>query len=75
MHPRNRRRAAETMRLLTELHMPAHIEDAGGDTPLEAILRAASLGSWTSYYVAMLRGVDPLPIDVLDVFKGRMSQD
>jgi len=75
VHPRNRRRAAETIRLLTELNMRAYLVDAGGDTPLEAILRAASLGSWTSYYVAMLQGVDPLPIEVLEVFKERMAQD
>ena len=75
VHARVRRRASETLRMLTDYRTSAEIVNAGGDTPLEAIVRAASLGSWTSYYLAMLRGVDPWPVSVLDEFKQRMARD
>ncbi|MFA7249137.1 MAG: bifunctional phosphoglucose/phosphomannose isomerase [Dehalococcoidia bacterium] len=74
VHPRDRRRVTETERLMTESGARVHVLDAGGDTPLEAIVRATSLASWTSYYMAMLQGIDPLPIEVLETLKSRMSE-
>ncbi len=73
VHARNRRRVDETIRMMGEHGMDARVVDAGGDTPLEAIVRAASLASWTSYYLALLNGVDPTPVSVLDTFKTRMG--
>jgi glucose/mannose-6-phosphate isomerase len=74
-HPRNRRRAAETLQMLLDVHARAQIVDAGGETPLEAIVRACVFASWTSYYLALVQGVDPWPVEVIDLFKGRMAGD
>lgn len=74
IHPRNRRRVAETVRLLEEAGARPQVIDAGGETPLQAIVRANSFATWTSYYMAMLVGVDPLPVPAMDVLKQRMAQ-
>lgn len=44
---------------------------ARGKSRLARLLSLAYLGEWTSYYVAMLRGVDPWPIPLLDELKRR----
>ena len=72
VHPRNRRRVQETMRMMSEAGVSAQLIDTGGSTPLDAIMRATSLASWTSYYLAMLHDVDPTPVPTLDAFKARM---
>ena len=75
VHPRNRRRVHETVRMLAVAGVQAHLIDGGGETPFEAILRATSFASWTSFYQALLRGVDPTPTGTLDAFKERMARD
>ena len=74
-HPRNRLRAAESMRMLLDVHARAQIVDTGGDTPLDAIVRACAFASWTSYYLALVQGLDPWPVEVIDLFKERMAED
>ena len=54
--------------MMDELRAKALLVNAGGDTPLDAILRACTMGSWVSYYVALLQSVDPMPVEVLDIF-------
>lgn len=73
VHPRNRRRAAESLHLLHEANVAAQIIDVGGTGPLEAIVRATTFASWTSYYLALLQGADPMPVDAIDRLKDRMS--
>lgn len=52
----------------------AGVAEAGtlGGGRLARILSLAYLGQWVSYYVALLRGVDPWAIPVLDELKARM---
>jgi glucose/mannose-6-phosphate isomerase len=45
-----------------------------GKGRLARLLSTAYVGQWTSYYLALLRGVDPWPIPVLDELKRRMSR-
>ncbi len=75
VHPRNRRRVQETARMMTEAGAPPHLVCVDGATPFEAILHASTLGSWTSYYLAMLHGIDPTPVAALDTLKERMARD
>jgi hypothetical protein len=32
------------------------------------------LGQWTSYYLALLAGVDPWPVPTLDALKARLRE-
>lgn len=75
VHPRNRVRVRETAAVIAQAGGRVRVLDAGGGTPIEAILRACTLGSWVSYYLALLRGMDPLPVPTLDAFKRRMAAE
>lgn len=74
VHPRNRARIRLTADALRAAGRRVQVVDAGGTTPLEAILASCALGSWVSYYAALLAEVDPLPISALDAFKQSMSE-
>jgi glucose/mannose-6-phosphate isomerase len=46
-----------------------------GTTPLAVLLSLAYVGQWVSFYVAMLRGVDPWPVRLLDELKRRLARE
>lgn len=73
-HPRNRLRVRETARLLREAGSPVEVVELPGRTMLETIMLGCALGSWSSYYLALLRGADPYPIPVMDGLKARLSE-
>ncbi len=65
--------------LLRELIGPgaagvAEVSTRGGGY-LARLLSLAYLGQCTSYYLAIVRGVDPWSVPVLDALKGRMRTD
>jgi glucose/mannose-6-phosphate isomerase len=45
-----------------------------GASVLARILSALCVGDFTSVYLALLRGVDPTPVETIDVLKARMKQ-
>lgn len=73
-HERNRLRVRETARLLRDAGTPVEVVALPGRTMLETITLGCALGSWSSYYLALLRGVDPYPIPVMDGLKARLSE-
>jgi glucose/mannose-6-phosphate isomerase len=46
---------------------------ARGTTRLARLLSLVSVGQWVGYYLALLRGVDPWSVPLLDELKRRMS--
>lgn len=74
VHARNRLRIRETAGILRAMGTPVEVVELPGRTMLETIMLGCALGSWSSYYLAMLRGSDPYPIPVMDSLKGRMSE-
>ncbi len=75
VHPRNRIRVNQTAEMMLAAGRQVEVANAGGDTPIEAILAACALGSWTSYYLALMRGVDPAPMTVMDQLKRVMAEE
>ena len=73
VHARNRLRVELTARELDDAGVSHEVVELAGEHPLEALLRACSLGSWVSYYLALLNGVDPLLTPELDRFKEAMA--
>jgi hypothetical protein len=73
-HERNRLRIRETARLLRDAGTPVEVVELPGRTMLETIMVGCALGSWSSYYLALLRGADPYPIPVMDGLKARLSE-
>ena len=72
VHPRNRKRVQETARSMSEHGASPQVIEIDGASPLETILRAMSLATWTSYYLAMLHEVDPEPVPTIEAFKQRL---
>lgn len=49
--------------------------DSKGKSPLAKALYLIYLGDFASYYLAGLNGVDPTPIERIDIFKSMLSRD
>ena len=75
VHPRNRLRVTQTAEMMLAAGRSVQVANAGGETPIEAILAACTLGSWTSYYLGLLREVDPAPLTVMDRLKRILAQE
>jgi glucose/mannose-6-phosphate isomerase len=71
-HPRVARRADLTLRV-AGARVPAREVWARGHGRLGRLLSLVLIGDWTTYYAAILRGVDPYAVDTLDAFKRRMG--
>ena len=70
LHPQLRRRIELTSDVVGG---HGHVATSRGSTPLERVLSLVFLGDLVSVYMAILAGVDPTPVDVLERFKGELS--
>jgi glucose/mannose-6-phosphate isomerase len=52
-----------------------HVEEihATGYSPLARMFSLIALGDWTSYYIALLCGVDPSPVPVISLLKSKLA--
>jgi glucose/mannose-6-phosphate isomerase len=62
-----------TREILEEAGVTTHEARARGTSPLARALSLVQFGDWTSYYLAMLAGVDPTPIAKIDRLKRAMA--
>ncbi|MGI8593859.1 MAG: bifunctional phosphoglucose/phosphomannose isomerase [Solirubrobacteraceae bacterium] len=69
LHPRVRGRIELTRRLVDTEASSTHVVSSAGDTRTERIFGLVLLGDLVSLYVAVLRGVDPSPVPVIDQLK------
>ncbi len=72
VHERNAIRVGLTAEALRSAGVDHSQAVVGGDTPLDAVMQACTLGSWTSLYLAVLNGVDPAPTPTMDAMKVRL---
>ena len=67
-----------TMSRLFEERNITHVQtrkiDLSGDTRLGRVLGGISFGDWCSYHLAILRGVNPTPVDFIEDFKAEMAK-
>ena len=68
-HPRVRQRIELTARLIEPEAAGTVRLESRGATRLERVLSLVLLGDLVSIYLAVLRGVDPCPVDVIDRLK------
>lgn len=77
--PRGDERLHRRLELVAELvagHAGAvEVVETRGRSPLARCLWAAFLGDWTSYYLALARGVDPTPVAAIDRLKSRLRDE
>ena len=73
-HPRTRQRI-ELTRSLVEPHAAAAFTvESRGETPTERVLSLVLLGDLVSVYLAVLRGVDPTPVEVIERLKADLAE-
>jgi glucose/mannose-6-phosphate isomerase len=69
MHPRNRLRVEGTLAEMQASGVSAEAIDVNGETLLAQVLRGLVLGDWVSYYLGILNGVEPSPVEALGRLK------
>jgi len=73
LHPRERRRIALTREIIAPSAKETFVIEGEGETTLARIFSLVLLGDLVSVYRAVLGGVDPGPVPVLDELKTKMA--
>ncbi len=73
-HPSILIRYEITADLLNDAGVDHEVVEAKGESPLSQMMSAVLLGDYVSYYLALLNGVDPSPVDAIDYMKGRLAR-
>ena len=73
-HPRVQKRFEVTERLLSGMRPAPHVVQAQGETVLEQLLWTIVFGDFVSLYLALLNGVDPAPVDLVERFKKALNE-
>lgn len=73
-HQRILKRFEVSDKLLSGRRPKAHTVELKGDTPLQQMLWANVLADFTSIYVAILNGVDPTPVDLVERLKIELNK-
>lgn len=63
-----------TQEILTKRGVDYEVVEAWGRSPLTQMLSAIHFGDYVSYYLALLYGVNPTPVEIIDYLKERLAQ-
>lgn len=72
-HPRVQKRFELTAKLLSGRRPMPHTIEARGETVLEQLLYVMALGDFVSLYLALLNGLNPSPVELIEKFKGALN--
>jgi glucose/mannose-6-phosphate isomerase len=72
-HERVQKRFAVTARLLSGMRPEPHVVDPQGETVLEQLLWTAVFGDFVTIYLAILNGLNPAPVALVEKFKAEMN--
>ena len=72
-HPRIAKRVNLTAELLKKNGAALDVVALKGKSNFEKIFNALILGHWTSYYLALQKGFDPAPVEMIEEFKKKMA--
>jgi glucose/mannose-6-phosphate isomerase len=73
-HPRVKERMELTSRLIRPGAAGVYRVNSRGRTPVERVFSLVLLGDLVSLYLAVLRGVDPEPVELLSALKAELGQ-
>jgi glucose/mannose-6-phosphate isomerase len=73
-HPRVQKRFVVTERLLSGKRPAPNVVDVQGETLIQQLLWASTLGDFVSLYVALLNGLNPTPVDLIEAFKAALDE-
>lgn len=68
-HHRTQRRVEITQQVLERAGIDSQVLDIDESTALEQVFEVITFGAFTNFYLAMLEGIDPAPIETVDFFK------
>jgi glucose/mannose-6-phosphate isomerase len=74
MEPTIKKMVTVTIQMFNERGLDPVLVQLDGNTLLENIVSGLIMGDMVSYYLAGLKGVDPMPVDVIVEFKKRIGQ-
>jgi glucose/mannose-6-phosphate isomerase len=72
-HPRVRQRIELTAELIEQDAEGTLRLESRGSNPLERLMSLVMLGDLVSIYLAVLRGIDPSPVEAIGTLKRRLS--
>lgn len=72
-HPRVQKRFELSDKLLSGRRPAAHVVQAQGETLLEQLLWTTNFGDFVTIYLALLNGVNPAPVDLVEKFKKELG--
>lgn len=72
-HPRVQKRFELSDKLLSGRRPAAHVVHAQGETLLEHLLWTTNFGDFVTIYLALLNGVNPAPVDLVEKFKKELG--
>ncbi len=73
-HPRVQKRFEVTERLLSGKRPAPHVIQARGDSVLQHLLYCVALGDFVSLYTALLNGLNPTPVDLIEKMKKALDE-
>jgi glucose/mannose-6-phosphate isomerase len=73
-HPRTRQRIELTRALIEPDAAATFVVESRGESPTERMLSLVLLGDLVSVYLAVLRGVDPTPVEVIERLKAELAE-
>ncbi|HSW99330.1 MAG TPA: bifunctional phosphoglucose/phosphomannose isomerase [Candidatus Saccharimonadales bacterium] len=73
-HPRVQKRFEVTERLLSGMRPAPHVVQVEGQDVLAQLLWAIAYGDFTTLYAALLNGVDPAPVELVERFKKALDE-
>lgn len=73
-HGRVQKRFEVTERLLSGRRPQAHVVEAKGQTVLEQLLYLVAFGDFVSLYTALLNGLNPTPVDLIEKMKHALDE-
>ena len=74
LHPRIRQRIELTRGLIASHAAATYRIESIGETRVERLVSLVLLGDLVSLYLAVLRGVDPTPVALLERLKGELAR-
>lgn len=74
IHPRVKVRVHVTQEILTTRGIAWREIPARGSSALAQMMSSIYTGDFTSYYLAILYGVDPTPVNIISFLKSRLAQ-
>jgi glucose/mannose-6-phosphate isomerase len=73
-HERVQKRFEVSARLLSGMRPDPHVVEAQGETVLEQLLWTIAYGDFVTLYLALLNGLNPAPVDLIEKFKQELNK-